>query len=52
MSVKQNLTDISEGLETWFALGASEELKAQALAEYEASKTGLWTYINDAVACE
>jgi len=42
--------DTVEGIETWFALGASEELKAQALAEYEASRTGLWTYVNEAVA--
>ncbi|WWC72758.1 uncharacterized protein I206_106722 [Kwoniella pini CBS 10737] len=38
-----------QGTFTWNNLSASAELKASAQAEYDQSKTGLWTYVNEAV---
>ncbi|CAE6529749.1 unnamed protein product [Rhizoctonia solani] len=35
---------------TWWDLMSNDTLQAEALAEYRASSTGLWTYINEAVA--
>ncbi|KAL7420883.1 hypothetical protein Q5752_004837 [Cryptotrichosporon argae] len=34
---------------TWVNLTSNDTLQAEALAEWEASGTGLWTYINEAV---
>ncbi|CAE6479270.1 unnamed protein product [Rhizoctonia solani] len=35
---------------TWLDLLTNDTLQAEQLAEYRASSTGLWTYINEAVA--
>ncbi|KAG8729247.1 hypothetical protein FRC11_009227, partial [Ceratobasidium sp. 423] len=35
---------------TWWDLLSNDTLQAEALAEYRESSTGLWTYINEAVA--
>ncbi|KEP49713.1 GMC oxidoreductase [Rhizoctonia solani 123E] len=36
--------------ETWWDLLSNDTLQAEQLAEYRESSTGLWTYINEAVA--
>ncbi|CAE6447012.1 unnamed protein product [Rhizoctonia solani] len=36
--------------ETWWNLLSNDTLQAEQLAEYRESSTGLWTYINEAVA--
>ncbi|KAK8850704.1 hypothetical protein IAR55_004624 [Kwoniella newhampshirensis] len=38
-----------EGTLTWNNLSSSPDLQASQLAEYRASRTGMWTYINEAV---
>ncbi|WWC92503.1 uncharacterized protein L201_007462 [Kwoniella dendrophila CBS 6074] len=38
-----------QGTFTWNNLSASADLKAQAQEEYDTKKTGLWTYVNEAV---
>ncbi|WRT70888.1 uncharacterized protein IL334_007887 [Kwoniella shivajii] len=38
-----------QGTFTWNNLSVSADLKASALTEYQTSKTGLWTYVNEAV---
>ncbi|WVQ95385.1 hypothetical protein IAU59_002482 [Kwoniella sp. CBS 9459] len=38
-----------QGTFTWNNLSASADLKASALQEYQTSRTGLWTYVNEAV---
>jgi hypothetical protein len=38
-----------QGTYTWNNLSTSSTLQAEALSQYEANATGLWTYINEAV---
>ncbi|WVW80638.1 hypothetical protein I302_102624 [Kwoniella bestiolae CBS 10118] len=38
-----------QGTFTWNNLSTSADLKASAQTEYDTSKTGLWTYVNEAV---
>ncbi|RSH82431.1 uncharacterized protein EHS24_007400 [Apiotrichum porosum] len=41
--------DTVDGIDSWYNLATNDTLQAEALAEWEASKTGVWTYINEAV---
>ncbi|WVR08765.1 hypothetical protein IAU60_005823 [Kwoniella sp. DSM 27419] len=38
-----------QGTFTWNNLSVSQDLRASALQEYQTSRTGLWTYVNEAV---